>query len=157
MSPPNETIVRRSWDLREFCRRTTVARGRERRDHATTMNKRWWSGGEIPQNRMHIQLDANFSTGHEWTDKEIFEQVRAELQQEEVSLRGEVVHDDDGDDDPTAADDRHAEAEPSTSHAALTSLDGLQDLLSKLNPSVFQSDLSAFESLRHKISAFDHL
>ncbi|KAG8738963.1 hypothetical protein FRC12_016471 [Ceratobasidium sp. 428] len=105
----------------------------------------------------YLRLDASFSTEHGWTDKKIFDLVETELQQEEADLRGEVVHDDDDDDDPAAADDRHAEAKPSTSHAALASLDGLQDLLSKLNPCVFQSDLSAFEFLRHKISAFGHI
>jgi hypothetical protein len=61
-----------------------------------------------------------------------------------VDERGEVLHDDDGDDTITEGSREYNSSNPSTD---LTSLDDLQAFLAHLNLSEFQSDPSAISSI----------
>ncbi|QRV94489.1 DDE superfamily endonuclease [Ceratobasidium sp. AG-Ba] len=102
----------------------------------------------------YLALDAGYPTEHEWTDQEIVDQVRAEMRQADADLRGVVAQD--GVDDADIFD-QQVTAELVMSDAAMLSLNGLQDILSKFDPSVFGSDISALDSLRNKLSVLGQL
>lgn len=101
-----------------------------------------------------VRLDSGVLTEQEWTDEEIVQQVRAEEEQAQADLRGELLFD--NDEDPANTVTRNQEA-ISTPNSALTSLNGLQSFLSSLDSSDFQSELSVLSSIREKLTKLGNL
>ncbi|KAF8595479.1 hypothetical protein BDV93DRAFT_611386 [Ceratobasidium sp. AG-I] len=104
------------------------------------------------------ELEGAIPTEQDWSDEEIVEQVRAEMQQAEADARGETLHDNDDDtegasvDKPSNTTDATPPKPLSSHDDVLATLHALRGYVSHLDDPRTAATLSLIHDLSHLAS-----